>query len=156
MCLSIASALALLWCACYFWYKLVTNLRGKKSTVSAGKFNVSFLLSNRLNQDCLENHFATIRDRGGFGDSPTPGAFAATFQQVLVQHLISPPKGANCADDMTEFLLRLQDVRQTQHKRSADCTIMPSVCSPLSKLPLAVSDADVAELEVSSLTYVAG
>jgi len=48
------------------------------------KFNISFMLTNRLNQDCLENHFATIRGRGGFRDSPTPDAFAATFRQVLV------------------------------------------------------------------------
>lgn len=133
----------------------INSLTHLFSTLHA-KFNISFLLPNRLNQDCLENHFATIRGRGGFRDSPTPDAFAATFRQVLVQHLISPPKGANCADDMTEFLLRLQDVSRTQRKLSADCTIMPSVCSPLSNLPLVVSDADVAELEVSSLTYVAG
>jgi len=35
------------------------------------KMAFAFLLTNRLNQDCLENHFAVIRGRGGFRDNPT-------------------------------------------------------------------------------------
>jgi len=121
------------------------------------KFDISFLLTNRLNQDCLENHFATIRGRGGFRDSPTPDAFAATFRQVLVQHLLSPPKGANCADDMTDFLLKLQDVERHQTTQKVDAAIPTSVALPHSSLPLAMSaDCDLPELEENSLNYVAG
>ena len=119
------------------------------------KLGISFLLSNRLNQDCLENHFATIRGRGGFRDSPTPDAFAATFRQVLVHHLISPPKGSNCADDMTDFLLRLEDVNRQQTMSTSDST-STCVILPISQVELSVTESDITELEVSSLTYVTG
>ena len=67
-------------------------------------------MSNRLNQDCLENHFTTIRGRGGFRDNPDSVAFGHTFRQVFVQQMLSVKSSAsNCEEDMPEFLLRLQD-----------------------------------------------
>jgi len=51
-----------------------------------------FVLSNRLNQDCLENHFGTIRGRGGFRDYPDPHSFAHSFRQVLVKHVVCFPR----------------------------------------------------------------
>lgn len=74
------------------------------------KYGFKFLLSNRLNQDALENHFSIIRSRGGFRDNPNPLAFNATFKQVMVQHLLDTPKDANCKDDLTTFMLSLQDL----------------------------------------------
>lgn len=74
------------------------------------KYGFKFLLTNRLNQDALENHFAVIRSRGGFRDNPNPLAFNATFKQVMVQHLLDTPRDANCKDDLTTFMLSLQDV----------------------------------------------
>lgn len=35
-------------------------------------FNMSYILTHRLNQDCLENFFSQIRSRGGLYDHPTP------------------------------------------------------------------------------------
>ena len=58
------------------------------------RVGISLLLTNRLNQNCLENHFATIRGRGGFRDSPTPDAFAATFRQVPSSTFDRAPKGS--------------------------------------------------------------
>jgi DNA transposase THAP9 len=71
------------------------------------KHDFKFILTNRLNQDALENHFAVIRSRGGFRDNPNPMAFNATFKQVIVNHLLDVPKDANCKDDLSSFMLNL-------------------------------------------------
>lgn len=36
------------------------------------KFNFNYLLTHRLNQDCLENMFSQMRYRNGANDHPTP------------------------------------------------------------------------------------
>jgi len=48
------------------------NIRGLKLLWSMMKFqyNISFLLTSRLNQDALENLFSVIRGRGGHRDNP--------------------------------------------------------------------------------------
>lgn len=35
-------------------------------------YGFKYLLTNRLNQDCIENPFSIIRGRGGHRDNPTP------------------------------------------------------------------------------------
>ena len=40
------------------------------------------LLTNRLNQDCLENLFSVIRGKGGQRDNPDPVQFRTAFRQV--------------------------------------------------------------------------
>ena len=37
--------------------------------------NIKFLLTNRLNQDCIENLFAAIRSKGGHLNNPDPQEF---------------------------------------------------------------------------------
>jgi len=65
-----------------------------------------------------------------------------------VQHLLSPPKGADCADDMADFLLKLQDVERHQTTHKLNSAVATSVALPHSALPLAVSaDSDLPELE---------
>ena len=38
-----------------------------------------YLLTNRLNQDCLENVFSILRSKGRFRDNPDPQQFRAAF-----------------------------------------------------------------------------
>lgn len=52
-------------------------------------YDVKFILTNRLNQDCVENLFAVIRSKGASRDNPDCGQFRAAFAQVLVILLIS-------------------------------------------------------------------
>ena len=78
-----------------FW-KDVTNNHGFK-----------FLLTNRLNQDCLENLFSIIRGKGGNRDNPTPQQFRAAFRQIVVEKLLEPSPGSNCQSDYEQVLLDL-------------------------------------------------
>jgi hypothetical protein len=36
------------------------------------KYNISYILTHRLNQDSLENLFSQLRTRGGLHDHPSP------------------------------------------------------------------------------------
>lgn len=36
------------------------------------KFDIEYILTQKLNQDCLENFFSQVRTRGGLDDHPTP------------------------------------------------------------------------------------
>jgi len=126
-----------------------------------------FLLSNRLNQDALENHFAVIRSRGGFRDNPNPLAFNATFKQVLVNHLLDVPDNSNCKDDLTTFMLQMQDVNNISMLPSTSTvpTVLAASCR--------IHDCDYADAdslshdslnslcggnvcEVNAVSYVAG
>ena len=46
------------------------------------QYNLKFLLTGRLNQDCVENLFSVIRAKGGPRDNPDAGQFRAAFAQV--------------------------------------------------------------------------
>ena len=43
---------------------------------------VSFLLTRRLNQDCIENLFSVIRSKGAARDNPDASQFRAALRQV--------------------------------------------------------------------------
>ena len=47
---------------------------------------IPFLLTNRFNQDCLENTFSSIRRRGGFRDNPDCREFRSTLRYVIVSN----------------------------------------------------------------------
>jgi len=75
----------------------------------------------------------------------------------MVQHLVSPPKSANCDDDLTGFLLLLQDVEK---QRPVGRSHIASSCSEqgvLNVMPMtAPGDTCEMELELNALSYVAG
>ena len=64
-----------------------------------------FLLTNRLNQDCLENMFSVVRSRRGHGDNPDAQQFLAAFRQIAVDKLLLPSEASNCQADMDKVLL---------------------------------------------------
>ena len=43
---------------------------------------LKFLLTNRLNQDCVENLFSVIRGKGGPRDNPDAGQFRTALRKV--------------------------------------------------------------------------
>ena len=64
-----------------------------------------FLLTSRLNQDCLENLFAQIRQKGGNRNNPDPNQFRYTLRQIQCKFLMSPSTSANCIPDPDSILL---------------------------------------------------
>jgi hypothetical protein len=77
----------------------------------------AFLLTSRLNQDCLENFFCIIRQSGGTRDNPNAEQFAQAFRQCAIKSPMIAPKG-NCAFDSNIFLASLSDL--TAHRTSTE------------------------------------
>ncbi|KAM7301884.1 uncharacterized protein ISCGN_017401 [Ixodes scapularis] len=66
---------------------------------------LSFLMTNRLNQDCLENSFSVIRQKGGFRDSPDTEQFKASAKALMTENLMRSGQVTNCEEDFDEVLL---------------------------------------------------
>lgn len=63
----------------------------------------SFLLTNRLNQDCLENFFSVIRQRGGWCLNPTARTFRLAFRIQTITGLLKPSTTSNCEDNNNNY-----------------------------------------------------
>ena len=51
-----------------------------------------FLLTNRLNQDRLENQFSIYRQRGGYSRNPTVRMFEASYKSNSIMNMMKAPK----------------------------------------------------------------
>jgi hypothetical protein len=74
----------------------------------------SFLCTNRLNQDCLENLFSMVRGRGGFRERPDAQQFRAAFRQLAVQMLLVQSSKSNCIPDLDQILTDLKALMAAQ------------------------------------------
>ena len=71
---------------------------------------VSYLLTSRLNQDCLENLFSVIRGKGGHRTNPTPREFRASIKQTMVDAILVTGEGKNCQEDVDTFLFSFEHI----------------------------------------------
>lgn len=69
-----------------------------------------FLLTFRLNQDCVENLFSQIRCNTAYIDRPYPSQFRVYISRIMVNRIFSRPNNSNCEDDGSLFLLSLKDL----------------------------------------------
>ena len=74
---------------------------------------VKFLLTNRLNQDCLENLFSTIRGKGGHGDNPSAQQFRIRLRQTMVDSFFVHSQSSNCKEDYDKSLIALSALMET-------------------------------------------
>ena len=77
-----------------------------------------FMLTSRLNQDCIENMFSIIRGKGGNRDNPDPQQFRAAFRQVAVDQLLKSSDKGNCQDDLDTILLSLNNMSEKKSEKS--------------------------------------
>ena len=76
-----------------------------------------FLLTNRLNQDCLENLFSIIRGRGGHQFNPNAEQFKGAFRHIVVEKLFIQSLSSNCKVDFDKILLDIS-VMSPKSKKS--------------------------------------
>lgn len=77
------------------------------------KLGFSFLLTNRLNQDCLENMFCQIRSKCGSADNPDTKLFRAAIRDYMVDQLLLSSTSSNCQEDVDSFLFSLNSLTDT-------------------------------------------
>ena len=104
--------------------------------------NFKFLLTNRLNQDCVENLFSIIRGKGGHRDNPDAREFRAAYRQVVFDQLLMPSDGSNCKLDADSILLNLASFESSEscspsdHATSKSSNFVPDRLSGVDMLPV--------------------
>ena len=63
-----------------------------------------YIITNRLNQDAVENLFSIIRAKWGSRDHPTPTQFRSAYRQGVFDNILMPPKRSNCIPDCDIFI----------------------------------------------------
>lgn len=61
----------------------ITSLKLLRSKINE-KFGFKYILTHRLNQDCLENFFCQIRGRSGPHDHPTPVECLQRIKMIML------------------------------------------------------------------------
>lgn len=87
-------------------------------------FKYDYLLTRRLNQDCLENYFGFVRQQNGNCINPTPIQFQRTFKKSLCLNLFNSGT-ENCEADSDSLLIKVSDMISTSAAFSTSeiCTI---------------------------------
>ena len=81
--------------------------------------NLSYLFTSRLNQDIVENLFATVRWKGGCRDNPNAKEFRCALRMVMVADLIKPVIGTNCAPDTDKFITTLKSIGKAPNNEAS-------------------------------------
>ena len=93
------------------WKLYINSLLGLWEDVHIS-YRLQFLLTNRLNQDCLENYFSLVRGRGGHLDNPMLFnlwlSFAYALEMVFREHVTQAVHNPN-------FRLRYVESIKTEH-----------------------------------------
>lgn len=82
---------------------------------------VSFLMTNRLTQDAIENEFSMCRQRGGFDRNPSAMKFRQNLRHRIQVALMKPPSTSNCEQD-DEKLMSVS----TEAELTEDADILPA------------------------------
>lgn len=98
--------------------KTITFIKGWQITINSTlglwsdlkEENYSFLLTRKINQDCLENFFNKIRQAGGSCVNPTPIQFIRSFKKLFSTIFLQPSTGSNCEED-EDFEYYLNNVK---------------------------------------------
>ena len=100
------------------WIQTLNGLMGLWNDL---KNDIGFMLTNRFNQDPLENTFSSVRSIGGFSDNPNCTQFRNSIQAIIVQNFMKKSASANCEEDSDFNLIELskmdiKDVKKLYHE----------------------------------------
>ena len=105
------------------------------------RWNFEFLLVSRCNQDCLENLFSVVRQKGGSNDTPWADQFRNSLKAAVVDQLLRP-EGKNCqfleednndsvfTDYLLECTKKSSDTPPSSHDHLPSSSVGPSSASP--------------------------
>ena len=126
-------------------------------------YGLTYLLTNRLNQDCVENLSSVIWVKGGHRDNPDATQFGSAFRQLMVDAVMVPTVGGNCQEDVDTFLLTLKNFGVSAGHGArpfpadpVDPSVSTSVQSLLAVMSLPTLDLPVSMEESNILMYIAG
>ncbi|CAG9825303.1 unnamed protein product [Phaedon cochleariae] len=106
-----------------------------------------YLLTNRLNQDILENSFAGYRQRGGYNVR----TFRTTFRMTAKINLMKPSNLSNCEEDEDSLLITRGAIESSNQNPPEVET--SSSRSPRSEEPKSESPASFASSRSDPFTF---
>ena len=111
-----------------------------------------FMCTRRLNQDCLENLFGSIRQMNGQNDLPNPTQFRHAYRKVNMSTMLKPTDGGNCEPD-ADSMLAILTGSAARPDRPVPCTSVDYERGPV----VVPSGADrVDGITENVLAYIAG
>ena len=114
--------------------------------------NFQFILTSRLNQDCIENLFSIICGKGGFRDNPDAQQFKEAFKYVVADKLFVRSGSSNCKIDSDKILLDITSIAMAKYIKQ-----VPSNIEKLPEMDLAMLIKPTMSLpEQNVATYLAG
>ena len=130
---------------------LIQTLNASIGIWNALKSDISFLMTSRFNQDCIENVFSSVRRRGGFRDNPSTFHFRSAIRNIIVYHFMNKKKSKNCEDDKDEVLIDLS--------KSSTNTLL-SITENDENIGIEENDGEevptVGEMEQNVVAYICG
>lgn len=91
------------------WMISVQNLLSLWQELST-EYGFKYLLTNRLNQDCIENLFSVLRGKGGNRDNPNSQQFRHALAAAMVDAIMVQSDKSNCQIDPDKFLMTLTNL----------------------------------------------
>lgn len=126
----------------------------------------SYIMTRRLNQDCLENLFGRVRTRNGNSTEPTSWQLVSAFRKIFFITIIKHSKQGNCSDDLSDILLEGNNLYpslasdEQQSTSSEQLTKVPEVSQQgeiNSNTPIAPADYNAFDFpEKNALVYTCG
>lgn len=110
-----------------------------------------YLLTKRLNQDCLENHFGKIRSENGNCINPTPIQFRRTFKKLQCVNLLNSGT-ENCEADVDQMLLKLPDFKDDSVPEDKDVKKVNEVDTEINSMSYSKDEL----LQKNFIRYVCG
>uniref|UniRef100_A0A2S2P4P3 Transposable element P transposase n=1 Tax=Schizaphis graminum TaxID=13262 RepID=A0A2S2P4P3_SCHGA len=126
--------------------------------------NIIFLLTNRLNQDVIENLFSIFRQKGGYNKNPTSKTLRTSFRSTCIFSLCQS-KGTNCEEEnaVDDISVMYNDndvtiIESTNDSLSDTESIssLPSISSPKKLKVHETEKKKSITLEDCSVTYFSG
>ncbi|KAL5245800.1 hypothetical protein ACI65C_013168, partial [Semiaphis heraclei] len=99
--------------------------------------NYKYVLTAKLNQDCLEKFFGIIRQVAGPNDHPSTPTFLQLYRMLSVYSLIKPPKSGNCTifeDNIP--IITIADLKEI----ISDPTNTPAIINKIENLKQKIND----------------
>lgn len=112
------------------------------------------LMTRRLNQDCLENLFGTMRIQNGNCINPTTIQLQRTFKKLFSLSYFEYNEGANCLEDIDQVLSNLNKIPAEDLK-----TVFPENQKVIQINPLPIDSTNYRSLELperNAFTYICG
>lgn len=85
------------------WLLNIASLQALWEDVSS-KYKLEYLLTRRINQDCLENFFCCIRKAGGNNYTPNVLQLKSGMKNLVCNNILSDSYNGNCSDDHTPLI----------------------------------------------------